>query len=303
MRRGAIIIPTYRRPLGLNKVLTHIEKLETSANVTVLVADNDAEFQEGIKVVQRLTAAGYRFPIRGIVVANRGVSHVRNALILSALETPGTEFVALLDDDEWPEPQWLEAMLNMQQQTGADAVGGTMLPAFMVSPPSWMERLTLYRQEQTDGPTEMLWGTCNALLTRQYLEKLSQPWFDTEFGLTGGEDVEFFTRAKAQGATFAWATNARVFEDVPRSRTTLRWIITRSFRIGNTNALIQLRWRYRHRGRLAILVKSLGRLLVTAILILPTARQRGQVTEAMCLSSRSLGEIAALLGIRYREYG
>lgn len=298
----AIIIPTFRRPLGLNKALTHIEKLETSAEVTVLVADNDVDFQEGVKVVHRLISTGYRFPIRSIVVADRGVSHVRNSLIASALEIPNTEFLALLDDDEWPEPQWLDAMLKMQRQTGADAVGGTVLPVFMGSPPSWIERLSLYRQEQANGPTEMLWGTCNAILTRQFVEKFSRPWFDMEFSLTGGEDVEFFTRAKALGATFAWASNARVFEDIPLSRTTLRWITMRSFRIGNTNAHTQLLWRYRHLGHLAIFVKSIGRLMTTMIVILPTAKRKGQMIEAMCLSLRSLGEIAALLGIRYQAY-
>jgi succinoglycan biosynthesis protein ExoM len=303
MRRGVIVIPTYRRPRGLDKALSYIEKLETTANVTVLVADNDPEAQEGTEIVRRLAAAGYRFPIRSIVVAERGVSQVRNASIASALETPGTEFVALLDDDEWPEPQWLEAMLDMQHKTGADAVGGTMLPAFAVAPPPWTERLTLYRQEQADGLTEMLWGTCNVLLTRRYLEKLSQPWFDAEFGLTGGEDVEFFTRAKARGASFAWASAARVFEHVPQSRMTMRWVARRSFRIGNTNALTQLRWRYRRLGRLVIFVKSIGRLFAAAMLILPNSKSNGRIIEAMCLSSRSLGEVAALFGIRYREYG
>jgi GT2 family glycosyltransferase len=231
------------------------------------------------------------------------VAHVRNALIASALDNPETGFLALLDDDEWPEPEWLEELLDMQRRTGADAVGGAMSPAFPIAAPSWAEQLDLYRQEHPDGLTDMLWGTCNVLLTRRCLETIPRPWFDEEFGLTGGEDVEFFTRLKATGATFAWAGAARVFEDVPRSRLKLRWIARRSFRIGNTNARTQLRWRYNRMGRLAILVKAVGRLLTAAALTLPSTGWKAQYVEALCLSCRSFGEVTALLGIRYREYG
>jgi succinoglycan biosynthesis protein ExoM len=303
MQRGAIVIPTYRRPLGLEKALAYIEKLQTTATVTVLIADNDPNEQEGSEIVRRVAAAGYRFPIRSMVVAGRGVSQVRNVLIAAALEVRENEFVALLDDDEWPEPQWLDALLEMQRRTGADAVSGTMLPAFAGPPRPWMERLTLFRQEQPDGPSQMLWGTCNVLLTRELMMKLSPPWFDAEFGLTGGEDVEFFTRARAQGASFAWASAARVFENVPQTRMTMRWITRRSFRIGNTNALIQLRWRYRRFGRLAIIVKSVVRLVAVVMLTLPNSKSKTRIVEAVCLAVRSLGEIVAVFGIRYREYG
>lgn len=302
MRRGVIAIPTRGRPRGLEKALNSIERLQTTAQLTVLVADNDACAQEGISVVSRISSAGYRFPIRSMIVTPRGVAHVRNELIASALEDPKTEFIALLDDDEWPETQWLETLLSMQRRTGADAVGGTMLPDFSITPPSWAEDLKLYRQQATDGPIDMLWGTCNVLLTRKCVETLPPPWFDEQFGLSGGEDVEFFSRLNAKGAAFAWASEARVFEEVPRDRLTIGWIARRSFRIGNTNARSQLRWRYRRLGYPAIITKSIGRLCAAAALIFLRANQRSGPVEAMCLSCRSLGELAALFGIRYLEY-
>ena len=298
----AILIPTFRRPEGLAKALRHIAQLQTSADVTIHIADNEPTGQEGVAIARRLSEAGYPFRIVTQVVAAKGVSHVRNALISAALADQGVDFLAFLDDDEWPEPQWLEALLDMQRQTGAHAVGGSMSPAFAAAP-RWAETLSLYRQENADGPIAMLWGTCNLLLTRQCVEMIPAPWFDVQFGLTGGEDVEFFERAKSLGATFAWASRAQVFEDVPASRTTLGWVLRRSFRIGDTNARTQMRWRFGRLGPVAVFVKAVGRLPFAMFTAIRHCNDTVQLVEASLQAARSMGEIAALFGLRYREYG
>jgi succinoglycan biosynthesis protein ExoM len=302
MRRGMILIPTFRRPQGLAKALSRLDALQIDADVSILVAENDPDGGQGTDIV-RVLAPGHRFEIGCIDVAKRGVSAVRDALFAAALAVPEVEFVALLDDDEWPEPQWLQELLAMQQRTGADIVGGTLLPAFATSAPAWAACFELYRQEQPDGPSDMVWGTCNALLTRAILERTGPVWFDPALGLTGGEDMEFFARAKAIGARFAWAAAAVLHEDVPESRVRPDWIFRRSFRIGSTNALVQLRWRYGHLGRPVVLAKALGRLGLAAAAGLRGLASSGRRMEALSLAARSLGEIAGLLGLRYREYG
>jgi succinoglycan biosynthesis protein ExoM len=301
MQRGMILIPTFRRPQGLAKALACLDRLQTDADVTIVVAENDPSGGEGREVV-RLHAPRSRFAIQSIDVAQRGVSQVRNALIAAALATPGVDFVALLDDDEWPDPQWLQQLLDMQHRTGADIVGGTMLPAFAAEPPEWARQLELFRQEQPDGPVDMVWGTCNVLLTRPILERMAAPWFDPQLGLTGGEDMEFFTRAKVEGASFAWAAAALMHEDVPESRVRLGWVFRRAFRIGSTNALVQRRWRYGRFGRPLILAKAIGHLAAASFLFLRHALDAGGRMEALSLAARSLGEMAGRLGIRYREY-
>ncbi len=302
MKRGVIVIPTFRRPGGLAKALACLDRLATDAHVSVLVAENDPAGGEGREVVIR-QASLHRLPIRWLDVAERGVSHVRNALIATALAEQEVEFVACMDDDEWPEPQWLQELIAMQERTGADIVGGTLLPAFASEPPEWARHLELFRQEQPDGYSEMVWGTCNVLITRPILERMKAPWFDPELGLTGGEDMEFFARARNADAKFAWATAAVMHEDVPEGRMRLSWVFRRAFRIGSTNALVQRRWRYRKFARPLILIKSVGRLAAAGFLVLRHPANAGQRMEAFSLAARSLGEMASLLGLRYREYG
>lgn len=302
MRRGMILIPTFRRPKGLAKALERLDTLDTDVEISILVAENDPAGGQGREVV-RLAAPHHRFPIGVLEVADRGVSHVRNALFAAALATPDVEFVALLDDDEWPEPQWLKELLAMQRQTGAEIVGGTMLPAFEGEPPAWAREFELYRQVQPDGPSKMVWGTCNVMLTRSVLERTGPVWFDPALGLTGGEDMEFFARAATRDARFAWAAAAVMYEDVPERRVRPDWVFRRSFRIGSTNALVQRRWRYGLLGRPLILAKAFGHLALAAGTLLRGPVRRATQMEALSLSARALGEMSGLLGLRYREYG
>jgi succinoglycan biosynthesis protein ExoM len=302
MRRGVILIPTFRRPEGLAKALAHLALLDTRADVTVLVAENDPAGGQGREVVRRL-GPHHRFKLSCIEVIEPGVSHVRNALFTAALAMPGMEFVACMDDDEWPAPQWLQALLEMQQRTNADIVGGTLQPAFAAKAPVWAETFELYRQVQPDGSSTMVWGTCNALLTRAIVEKTGPVWFDPALGLTGGEDMEFFARANAMGASFAWAGSALMHEDVPEKRLSAGWISRRAFRIGSTNTLAELRWRHRRLGYPIMVTKAMARLALAAATVLGKPDDPGRRMKALAQASQAFGEMSGLFGLGYREYG
>src|ERR1700710_1545430 len=100
MPNVTVAIPTFRRPRGLERLLDALAKLETTANVTVLVADNDCEKHEGSDMCAAIRARGYRWPLRSLAVAQRGIAQVRNALTDVALGDAGMDYLAMLDDDE-----------------------------------------------------------------------------------------------------------------------------------------------------------------------------------------------------------
>ena len=87
-----IAVPTFRRPRGLERLLSALEKLDTTANVSVLVADNDAERADGAAVCERLRRTGYRWPLEWVVVRERGIAQTRNALVEHVLAKPGGDF-------------------------------------------------------------------------------------------------------------------------------------------------------------------------------------------------------------------
>src|ERR1700761_6396551 len=106
--RVIICIPTFRRPKMLARLLEAIAALETEAHVGVLVADNDAEIHVGLDLCQSMT--GYRWPLKAVIAKERGIAQVRNVLIEQALAT-NAEFIAMIDDDEWPDTHWIDRFL------------------------------------------------------------------------------------------------------------------------------------------------------------------------------------------------
>src|SRR5262245_17312749 len=98
-KKVIVCIPTFRRARSLARLLAALEEIEPGAAVRVLVADNDAENQDGFRLTQTLKG-GYRWPLDAIIVPERGISQVRNALVIHALDKSDADFIAMLDDDE-----------------------------------------------------------------------------------------------------------------------------------------------------------------------------------------------------------
>ncbi len=97
--------------------------------------------RQGLAVARERGESGGGLPVRAMLVADRGLASIRNALLAAALEDPDVTHVAMIDDDEWPEPQWIAALLEMQQKTGADIVGGPVFSAFACTRPRGGSRL------------------------------------------------------------------------------------------------------------------------------------------------------------------
>jgi glycosyltransferase involved in cell wall biosynthesis len=298
-----IAVPTFRRPRGLARLLAALEKLETEANVSVLVADNDAERQEGAAVCERLRAKGYRWPLAAIVVRERGIAQARNALVEHILAKYDADFVAMVDDDEWPQQNWLDAFLNAQRETGADVLYGAVLREYEEQPGLWASHCPgIASTRIASASSETMPGAGNVLLRRICLEELPRPRFDPAFALTGGEDKDFFTRLKKQGRKFAGVADAICTEFVPASRVSLRWALQRAYRIGNSDRRVALK----HEAALGAMPREFAKIAGAVLLFpflflisLPFAARRAQ---PLCRLYRAAGKIAALFGNHFDEY-
>ena len=302
MAEITIVIPTFRRPLGLTRLLAALEKLQTNASVTVLVADNDAEGREGLAVCERLRPT-YRWPLQSVLAPQRGISQVRNVLVEAALARPGMQFLAMLDDDEWPEPQWLEALLKAQAATGAGTIQGSILCDFEEQPQAWADYFDgMSDIRHASGPIDMPQGTGNLLITRAALETIVAPWFDPAFALTGGEDRDFFTRLQAAGGAFAWSDEALVHTFVPATRANLKWALNRAYSIGNSDMRVFLKYEATLRAWSLELIKIAAALLLSPVLFAILAFDANRRTNALRRFYRAAGKINALLGRQYNEY-
>jgi GT2 family glycosyltransferase len=175
----------------------------------------------------------------------RGISFARNRAVSTAL-SHGADFIAFIDDDDLPRPDWLVHLVDRQRVTGADLVVGMWRLPDNLSVPKSLRGIKFLKPPESYRMTR--WGTvygastCNVLIGRRVVEHLGQagPVFRPEFALTGGGDTDFFIRARAAGFSSAVAPGSIVFRDWSAARLTWRGILRRAFRIGGTSMQIYL---------------------------------------------------------------
>ncbi|HWV12859.1 MAG TPA: glycosyltransferase [Sphingobium sp.] len=299
-----IAIPTFRRPAELRHLLETLARLVQRQDVMILVADNDGGTAQGVAVAEALLRDGYPLPLSVLRVAEPGLCSVRNAICDAAMADPAMRFIAMIDDDEWPQSGWLDALLACQAQVGADVVAGPVDFHFTGKPPRWAGQTLVFRPEQRAwGATGMLWATNNLLVSRRALEMVQRPWFDPRFNRSGGEDLDFLARLREAGARFAWAPEARVSEWVPAERAKLSWVLRRMWRIGFTETLARRKQRAGRVAQAALLARTLGilalRTMGLAGLILPGARRVDVAGQWV----KCWGRLYALAGGAHSHYG
>lgn len=298
-----VAVPTYRRRAGLVRLLEKLARIPHP--ISIIVADNDTRpggAADGLAVVAGLEQMQYPHPIEAISVTERGIAQVRNALVARAIARPETRFIAMIDDDEWPEADWIDALLAVQARYGADVVGGPVRRSFEVPVEPYLARANNYDPGlRRSGPTDLVDATSNVLFDADLFRNMPMPWFDPSFALTGGEDKDLMIGLKLGGMRFAWADEACVSEEMPASRCSRAWAIQRAFSTGNSDMLVNIKRRPPGFNVVSEGVKIVVALAV-ALLSLALFWNRARVFEGQRLAARVGGKLAALLGHRHLEY-
>lgn len=299
----SVCICTYRRPNRLARLLAALVQQQGAPGIAeVVIADNDAEGSARPVVEAALATAPW--PIHYRLQPQRGIARTRNTAIGAA----GGDWLALIDDDELPQADWLAQLWSRAQASGADGVLG---PVFSETPdhaPHWIKRGDFYKRQHFASGSEVPANnliTGNLLIRADCIRQEPGP-FDESFNLTGGEDGDLMLRLRNRGAHFVWCQEAAVSEDLDRHRLSLRWLLARSLRGGQNHARHVLNGRF---GAMTLsrrvvfaadcLAKlALSLLLVVGSLPLPTHRR------VMALRKLVLqwGKLSQFWNSRFEEY-
>ncbi len=283
----SVLVCTYHRPQGLARLLDSLAELQwlrpDRPRVEVVVVDNDAEGSaESACEAARATPGP---TIRYVRETRQGIPFARNASVAAA--DPDATHVVFVDDDETVEPLWLNEMLRIAEEYGADVVAGRVEPRFLAPAPAWITSGGFYQQTRYPTGRRLDRAYTNNTLVRCAALRAMPALFDERMRFSGGSDTHFFRRMHRAGYRIVSADDAIVYDWFPASRMTAKWIWQRAFRIGTSTAYIERDFRGRAGAAPACLAIGSYRVL------------KGLLTAPLGL----LGRVAWVRAIRHVCYG
>lgn len=239
----SVCICTYKRPGLLANLLEKLQQQVTNDVFTysAVIVDNDVN--ETAKSVVEAYKQKSLFNIEYFVEPEQNISLARNKAVGNA----GGNFIALIDDDEYPGSNWLlnffEALANIR----ADGALGPVVPYYPAGIPKWIIKSKIWEMSFRKTGTTLNWPetrTSNVFLNKKVLDGQVEP-FDPKFGLTGGEDQDFFKRMMSKGHRFVWCNEAEVYEVIPPERWSSSFYLKKYLQMGGRTGELAKNWPFR----------------------------------------------------------
>lgn len=227
-----LAVLAFRRPDELRAALPLlVAQLDTiDWRGEVLVVDNDPDGSAALVVAE------LRDPrVRYVHEATPGIAAGRNRAMD---ECPDSRLLVFIDDDERPIEGWLSAMLATYLRLRPTGVVGPVTSEFTSVPDPWIVAGGFFRRRSLEtGDLVDVAATNNLLLDLRAVHELGLR-FDLRYGITGGSDTLLTRQLTARGGRLVWCAEAEVIDVVPAQRLTRQWVLQRSYRMGNTAALV-----------------------------------------------------------------
>jgi len=242
-----VVVCSYNGHRTLGECLDGISKLRYRNFEVILVDDGSSPPLEPI-------VAPYGF--RTIRTPNHGLSAARNL----GMEAAGGEIIAYLDDDAYPDPDWLTYLADSFLKTTHVGIGGPN-----IAPPG-DGRIADCVANAPGGPVHVLLSDdtaehipgCNMAFRKAALQAIGG--FDPKFRVAG-DDVDLCWGLQKQGGTLGFHPAAVVWH---HRRNSVRAYWKQQKGYGRAEALLQRKWpeKYNSAGHLSWTGRIYGRGLV-----------------------------------------
>ena len=230
----SVCICTFKRPEPLKRLLEHLADQQTGGLFTysLVVVDNDPRGSgEGVcnEFAQRRSPPLLSYCMQ----PQQSIALTRN----KAIQIATGEFIAFIDDDEFPVNNWLLHLYRTCRSMRVAGVLGPVKEHFDQQPPKWIMKGSFFERPTHPTGFELSWRntrTGNVLFRRDILEAHVQP-FRPQF--RSGSDIDFFRLRMDKGHRFVWCNDAVVYESIPPARWKRRYMLRRALLRGTMAAL------------------------------------------------------------------
>lgn len=263
MIRISLIIPTHNRAAQLIAALQSVVRQDLPATEWECIVVNNRSNDD---TAARFAAFAAEHPdcrLRMVDEMQAGVSYARNRGIAEA-QAP---LLAFIDDDEWIEPHFLNAYLEVfEARPEVQVAGGRIIAEYPDGRPEWLSKypeiaianVMDFGDRVQPFPANRVPGSGNMAVRRTVFDDCGA--FDPQLGrvgnrLTGGEENDLFERLRERGHTLWYVPDAVMHHVIPASKLTETYFRNLCRNIGFSQ---QLRARIHHRQirtRIAELLK------------------------------------------------
>ncbi|MEA5569493.1 hormogonium polysaccharide biosynthesis glycosyltransferase HpsE [Calothrix sp. UHCC 0171] len=231
-----IAIPTYNGSARLPELLERLKKQINTDNLSweIIVIDNNST--DNTAEVVKSYQANWRFPyaLKYCFEAEQGAAYARKRAIKEAKG----EIIGFLDDDNYPEPDWVaQAYIFGKQNPQIGAYASQIHPAWEVEPPTNFQRITPFLAITERGDIPLLYDKNKKLLPPSAgLVIRKQAWINSvpeKPILTGrangnmltGEDTEMLSYIQKSGWEIWYNPKMEIYHQIPKWRLSKDYLI------------------------------------------------------------------------------
>lgn len=286
-----VSICTYKRTALLQTLLDSLiaAKVQTEMKISIVVVDND--------VAQSSKALCNKYGITNDLKyfgePERNISIVRNVGLTYAKKN-SFDYLLFLDDDEYICKDYFKHLQSTIEQLSPDVIIGPVITLYHQNTPSWITNSKVFERGRRDTGTIVNTGnTGNALVSVNAISRVGL--FNPEYGRSGGEDSDFFYRCKSHGLSMVWCDEAEVYEYLEMDRCSLKYLMIRARRGGQTYSKIRKANLTRlQKIRLGVnaFIFGLTGLFIAGLLVFFSSKRNG-----VPLLKKSIGKISQIEGL------
>ncbi len=241
MIRISLVIATYNRAEALIGALRSVvQQTLPPTEWECVVVDNRSTDDTAARFADFAARYSDR-QLRMVREERQGLSHARNC----GIEASRGELIAIIDDDERINPDFLAAYVELfDQYPEAMSAGGRVIAAYEEVPrPHWMSRFTEepianpmdYGDQVREFPVGRIPAGGNMAFRREVFVRFGL--FNPELGrvgdrLIGGEESDLFERLARAGAKCYYAPKAVMWHLIPARKLTREYLQNLSYNIG-----------------------------------------------------------------------